>query len=118
MIFNTDPSVISIGYRYLFIVGFFYVVFSAMFLFNGALRGAGDTIIPMFITLLGMWFIRVPAAYFFSRRIGTDGIWWSIPTAWISGSVLAGLYFASGRWKRKHPLPGIEEIAREELSIE
>jgi len=118
MMFNTDPSVIFIGYRYLFIVGFFYSVFTAMFLFNGALRGAGDTVIPMFITLLGMWFIRVPAAHFFSRRMGTDGIWWSIPTAWISGSILAGLYFVSGRWKKGHPAPGIEEIMREELPIE
>lgn len=100
-LFTNDPVVIAIGRDYLMIVGGFYITFMMMFIFNGALRGAGDTLIPMFITLCSLWLIRVPVSALLSERIGTDGIWWGIPVAWVFGAVFSGLYFASGRWKKK-----------------
>lgn len=100
-LFTNDPTVVSIGHDYLLIVGGFYITFMMMFIFNGALRGAGDTLIPMFITLCSLWLIRVPVSAFLSTRIGTDGIWWGIPIAWVFGALFSGLYFASGRWKKK-----------------
>ncbi len=100
-IFTTDPEVIEIGYSYLVIVGSFYVLFSAMFVTHGVLRGAGDTIVPMFITLFSLWVLRVPLSYFLSRTMGTDGIWWGIPIAWAFGFFAAYLYFRTGRWKTK-----------------
>lgn len=99
--FTADPEVIEIGYDYLIIVSSFYILFSAMFVTHGVLRGAGDTLVPMFITLISLWLLRIPASYFLSVRIGTDGIWWGIPIAWAFGFVAAYLYFMSGRWKRK-----------------
>jgi putative MATE family efflux protein len=99
--FTSDPNVIEIGEQYLFIVGGFYILFSTMFIANGVLRGAGDTLIPMFITLMGLWIIRIPVAYFLSRHIGIEGIWWGVPAAWFVGSTLSVLYYMSGRWKRK-----------------
>jgi putative MATE family efflux protein len=99
--FTSDLKVIDIGEQYLFIVGAFYLLFSTMFIANGVLRGAGDTLIPMFITLLGLWLIRIPVAYFLSRHIGINGIWWGVPAAWLVGSVLSVLYYLGGRWKRK-----------------
>jgi Na+-driven multidrug efflux pump len=72
-----------------------------MFIANGVLRGAGDTLIPMFITLMGLWIIRIPVAYFLSRHIGINGIWWGVPAAWFVGSLLSTLYYLTGRWKRK-----------------
>jgi Na+-driven multidrug efflux pump len=99
--FTADPEVIEIGYDYLVIVSSFYILFSAMFVTHGVLRGAGDTLVPMFITLISLWLLRIPASYFLSVRMGTDGIWWGIPIAWAFGFVAAYLYFRSGRWKRK-----------------
>jgi putative MATE family efflux protein len=100
-LFTTDAAVISIGRNYLLIVGGFYLAFMLMFIFNGALRGAGDTLIPMFITLLSLWVIRIPVSAFLSKTMGTNGIWWGIPFAWIVGALLSGVYFATGRWKKK-----------------
>ncbi|MFA6028516.1 MAG: MATE family efflux transporter [Elusimicrobiota bacterium] len=100
-LFNADPGVVAIGVRYLHIVGCFYVVFAGMFVVNGVLRGAGDTFIPMIITVLALWLIRVPLSEFLSRRMGTDGIWWGVPVAWGAGLLLSSLYCATGRWKRK-----------------
>ena len=101
--FSTEitPESIAIGRRYLLIVCPFIIVFSMMFVINGVMRGAGDTLVPMFITLLSLWIIRIPIASFLSDRIGTDGIWCSIPFAWFAGSTCAYLYYRTGRWKNK-----------------
>lgn len=100
-LFNQDPDVIRIGHSYLIIVCSFYIVFSTMFITQGVIRGAGDTLIPMFITLFSLWILRIPFAYILSRTMGTDGIWWSIPIAWTFGMVASGIYYYTGRWKNK-----------------
>ena len=99
-IFISDDEVIRIGREYLVIVSAFYLVFSIMFAINGALRGAGDTLVPMFITLLSLWVIRIPASVILSRTMDETGIWWSVPLAWVFGMVASILYYLSGRWKR------------------
>ena len=100
-LFTPDTEVIRIGCKYLKIVGSFYIIFSIMFSINGALRGAGDTLIPMFITLLSLWFIRVPVAYILSKSFDETGIWWAFPIGWLAGAVFSYLYYLTGRWKTK-----------------
>lgn len=105
-VFNQDPDVIAIGANYLVIVGSFYFIFSTMFVTNGVLRGAGDTLIPMFFTICSLWLIRVPLSAFLAQRMGSNGIWWGIPIAWTVGALLSVGYYQSGRWKHKvvtHP---------------
>jgi putative MATE family efflux protein len=99
--FTKDPEVIRIGAEYLLIVSSFYLLFTAMFKINGVLRGAGDTIIPMFITLASLWVIRIPFAWLFSRSLGETGIWWSVPAGWAIGLILSFLYYLTGNWKTK-----------------
>jgi putative MATE family efflux protein len=103
--FTTDPNVIAIGEKYLIIVSSFYLLFSSLFTTNGVLRGAGDTLIPMFITLFSLWIIRIPGAYFLSAEIGETGIWWSIPIGWSMGALLSYLYYLTGKWKSKSVVP-------------
>lgn len=99
--FTNDQSVIDIGARYLLIVGGFYIFFSSMFVVGGVMRGAGDTIIPMFITLFSLWIVRIPIAWFLSHRIGIDGIWWAVPIAWFFGMSFSYIYYRTGKWKTK-----------------
>jgi putative MATE family efflux protein len=100
-LFTDDTAVIDIGAEYLVIVSSFYIFFSTMFVIGGVMRGAGDTLIPMFITLFALWVIRIPAAVIMSRYFGVDGIWWSIPVAWFIGMSLSYLYYLKGNWKKK-----------------
>jgi putative MATE family efflux protein len=99
--FTNDPEVIRIGTQYLTIVGAFYIVFTAMFTISGVMRGAGDTLIPMFISLIALWIIRIPAALILSRKLGEIGIWWAIPMGWFVGFVLSYTYYLTGNWKKK-----------------
>lgn len=100
-LFTSDTEVVRIGYEYLSIVSLFYIVFSIMFTLNGVLRGAGDTLIPMFITLLALWGVRIPAAYLLSRKFGEIGIWWAVPMGMVVGVVLTFIYYKTGRYKKK-----------------
>jgi putative MATE family efflux protein len=99
--FTDDPEVIKIGKQYLVIVSAFYLLFNTMFTFNGVLRGAGDTLIPMFITILSLWMVRIPLAHFLSGKMGETGIWWAVPIGWFVGMTASIAYFSTGRWKNK-----------------
>lgn len=99
--FTEDENVIRIGGDYLTIVTSFYLIFTSMFIFGSVMRGAGDTLIPMFITFIGLWLIRVPTALLFSKTYGEAGIWWSIPAGWTVGMTLTIIYYLVGRWKSK-----------------
>jgi putative MATE family efflux protein len=113
-LFTVDESVIQIGGEYLTIVTSFYLLFTGMFVYGGVMRGAGDTIVPMFLTLFSLWIIRIPAALFLSQEtieifgltirgvgLGAKGIWWSIPSGWGFGMLLSFIYYRTGRWKTK-----------------
>ncbi len=100
-LFTNDQEVIRIGNQYLTIVSSFYLVFALMFLYQGVMRGAGETMIPMLFSLFSLWLIRIPLAYFLSRKTGVTGIWWATPVGWIFGLALSYSYYKTGRWKKK-----------------
>ncbi len=100
-IFNKDPMVIEYGTDYLVIVSSFYIILSSMFVIQGVLRGAGDTFIPMFISLFSLWIVRIPLAVFLSKHFGVNGIWWAIPIGWGMGLAGSYIYYLTGKWKTK-----------------
>jgi len=100
-LFSDSEEVIQYGRQYLIIISSFYPVFATMFTMHGTLRGAGDTLIPMFITLISLWVIRIPLAAILSNHIGPSGIWWAIPGGWTIGLIGTVSYYLSGRWKNK-----------------
>ena len=69
---------------------------------TGALQGAGETAVPTFVTLLTMWFIRLPIAHYlmFTRGLNARGAWISMCFSTVIYAVLIALWFRSGRWKR------------------
>jgi putative MATE family efflux protein len=99
-LFTQDLAVIAAGLRYFHIAAWFYIVFSVMFVLSGLFRGAGNTLVPMILTILSMFLVRIPVARVLSRRIGPDGIWWSFVIGWGVGLILCVGYYYTGRWKR------------------
>lgn len=99
--FTSDPSVIAIGREYLLIIGGFFVVHGGLNVFNGALRGAGDTVFTMTVSLVCLWIIRIPLAYRLSAWFGRQGIWWAIGISIAIGLLVTYVYYKTGLWKRK-----------------
>jgi putative MATE family efflux protein len=100
-LFSTDADVLRYGAEYLTIVSSFYVVFAAMFITGGVLRGAGDTLVQMVFTLIALWIVRIPVSALLSGTMGTAGIWWGVPAGWVVGFTATFAYYLTGRWKRK-----------------
>lgn len=50
-------------------------LFAASIVANGALRGAGDTLVPGILNLVSIWCVRITIAYFLSKTIGLSGVW-------------------------------------------
>ena len=100
-IFTKDIDVVAIGKEYLLIIGGFFIVHGALNVYNGALRGAGDTLFPMITSLVCLWLIRIPLAYYLSSWLGRNGIWWAIGISITLGLIVTFVYFKIGFWKRR-----------------
>lgn len=79
-----------------------YSVFDALaVVFASALRGAGDSLFPMLLTLLSSWLVMVVPAWLIVRSgQGTVNLLWMTCTAHISFMGLGMLFrFLGGQWK-------------------
>jgi putative MATE family efflux protein len=113
-LFTNDANVVQIGVEYFYKVAPFYFVFAVMFAFNGLYRGIGDTLTPMFFTLIALWIVRFPVAVLLSMSVSLHPLhftpvnpnllWWSEPLGWTVGMLLATTYFVSGKWQKKQNL--------------
>jgi putative MATE family efflux protein len=100
-IFVTDDAVLQPGIAYLHIVGTCYLFFSLVFVANGIINGAGHTLTTTVISLISLWVIRVPVAYWLSRRMGSvQGVWYAIALSFAVSLAASMAYYFSGRWKR------------------
>jgi putative MATE family efflux protein len=101
-LFTSDLNVQRLGADYLRINASCEPFLALGMVLTGALQGAGDTIRPTFITLLTMWLVRLPLAYWlmFVCRLQTHGAWLSMTLTTIVGGVLTLFLFRSGKWKR------------------
>ena len=100
-IFTKDIDVVAIGKEYQLIIGGFFIVHGALNVYNGALRGAGDTLFPMITSLVCLWLIRIPLAYYLSSWLGRNGIWWAIGISITIGLIVTFVYYKMGFWKRR-----------------
>ncbi|MGL4364181.1 MAG: MATE family efflux transporter [Bacteroidales bacterium] len=99
---EANQETIRVGSEYLMIVCSFYILFSTLFVLTGLFRGAGASFMPMLITLVGLWLIRLPVAYWLSSTsLGYKGIFWAVPIAWTVGLIIAIWYYLSNGWMNK-----------------
>ncbi len=77
-----------------------FVLFNAAFALSGVVRATGAVIPPLIILTVSMLVIRVPFAAVMTRYFGIDAIWWSFPLGTITSSLLTGLYFRFGGWRK------------------
>ena len=98
--FLTDPEVIQIGVGYLHVMSIAYLLFATMFASNGVINGSGHTLATTGFTLLGMWGIRIPLAFWMvSYFHQVEGIWYAMLISIACGTTASLAYFFSGRWQ-------------------
>ena len=101
MIFNRDPEIIRYGAMCLRMVALAQLPFSSSMVLTGALRGAGDTVWPLFIAAIGMWGVRLGLAWVLVTQLnmGLLGAWIAMVVDLYVRGTITFLRFKSGRWK-------------------
>jgi putative MATE family efflux protein len=97
-----DPHIIALTTQCLRITGFAQAAFAAYLIFGGALRGAGDTLAVMLLTLstiIGLRFTGVIAVGLW-LRLGLPAIWCVLAAELLIRGGLVFGWFARGGWRR------------------
>jgi len=109
-----QAPIIEAGVPVLRLVAFAMPPLSCMIVFTHALRGAGDSRMPMLFTWIGFLVIRLPLAYLLTRstvdlgvigtvsgwNLGLIGAWWAMFVDLFVRGAFFLARFASGEWQK------------------
>ena len=107
--FTSTEQVIQLGSRGLRILSFGYLAVMFSQCFSGALRGAGDTMPGMWISLLTTVIVRVPLAYLIAAVTRSeawpaghpDCLFLSLTISWVLGAVLNFWVYKKRDWRSR-----------------
>ena len=100
-LFSPDLPVIEASTIYLRCIMPPYALFAVVFVLNGAMRGAGDSLFPMITVVASLILIRVPSLYLLANRFGPEYMFHSYGIGWIVGFVITVWYYLAGKWRKK-----------------
>jgi putative MATE family efflux protein len=116
-LFTPEQSLIELSMQMMYILAAGYVAMSVTQVLQGVMRGAGDTVTPMWISFGTAIGLRLPLAYILVSLAKNAGatvltqekmVFVSLLANWILGMVLTILLFKLGKWKRKLPKNDME----------
>jgi putative MATE family efflux protein len=102
-LFNADPNLIKTGGSFLRIAVAGYLGMCLVNVLQSCISGAGDTLVPMLISLAMMWIVQLPLAFLLTRftGLGAFGVRWAMVASFGLGAVAYVIYFKAGRWQRQ-----------------
>ena len=102
-IFTTDPEITRYAVDCLRIIGYGNVAYAFGMVMSQAFNGAGDTITPTLINLVGFWLCEIPLAWALAYPGGmqVQGVFYSIPAAHVLITLMAVTMFLRGKWKTR-----------------
>lgn len=93
-LFINDPAVIERGAQLLYFLAPMYITYVCIEIFSGALRGMGDSLIPMIITCVGICGLRLLWLFFVVPHNPTlEMVVFSYPSSWILTSLFFMVYY-------------------------
>jgi len=108
-IFTDTASLVDLSYYLMKILAVGYIAVAVTQSLSGIMRGAGDTMTPMWVSLITTVAFRVPLAYGISYLTRTEALPFgrseciqiSLLASWIMGAMITALFFRIGKWKKK-----------------
>jgi len=108
MIFTDTPELIERSNKMLRILAVGYIAVVVTQSFSGVMRGAGDTVTPMWISIVQTIGLRMPLAYilcYVTRGAESlNGRWEMLPLslviAWVCGMLATCYFYRFGKWKK------------------
>ena len=109
-LFTDTQDLVELSYRLMMILAVGYIAMAVTQSLSGVMRGAGDTMTPMWISLMTTVAIRVPVAYGIAWLTSPTGnpadgmrecIQISLLASWCIGAALTAVFYKMGKWKNK-----------------
>ncbi len=108
-IFTDTAELVDMSVYLMRILAVGYIAMAVTQSLSGVMRGAGDTMTPMWVSLITSVFIRVPLAYGISYLTRTpelplgrqECIQISLLSTWVIGAILTAIFYRAGKWKKK-----------------
>ncbi len=101
-LFTPDQEVIALGAQVLRVIAFAEPFFALSIVIFGVLRGAGDTKWPFYISIVGMWGVRISAAFIMVNiwQIGLIGAWIAMLLDLVIRGAVCVHRFYKGNWRQ------------------
>ena len=108
-IFTDTPELVELATRMMRVMAVGYLAVAVTQVLGGVMRGAGDTVTPMWISIISTILIRVPVAYGLAYLTRSEAyphgepiaLFGSLMISWTLGMVISVIVFAIGKWKKK-----------------
>ena len=108
-LFTKTESLIDLAASMMQIMAVGYICMSVTQVLGGIMRGAGDTMTPMWISIISIIIIRVPLAYWLAEITKTAefphgqpiALYGSLLISWVLGMLMSVAMFWLGKWRKK-----------------
>ncbi|MBQ8537772.1 MAG: MATE family efflux transporter [Clostridia bacterium] len=116
-LFTNTPDVIQLGERWMRILAVGYIAFTITQVLSGVMRGVGETMIPMWISMITTVGIRMVLAYGLVALTKSPAwpngnptsLQYSLVISWVSGALMTTLAFFKSKWRERAVLPTLNE---------
>ena len=107
--FTETEALIDLATRMIRIMAAGYICIAVTQVLGGVMRGAGDTVSPMWISIISTIIIRVPLAYVLAYLTRSEefphgkpvALFGSLMLSWVLGMIMSVAVFSTGKWKKK-----------------
>ena len=108
-LFTDTPALMDLAVRMMRILAFGYLCIAVTQVLGGIMRGSGDTVTPMWITMVTTVLMRIPIAYglaYLTRNAEfpngqPHALFISLLFSWSMGALISYIVFRRGKWRRK-----------------
>ncbi|HOQ64054.1 MAG TPA: MATE family efflux transporter, partial [Clostridia bacterium] len=108
-LFTNTETIIDRGMHYIRILSVGFIGMAVIQSLSGVMRGAGDAITPMWISMLTAVLLRVPLSYLLVELSKTpelpagrpEMMYYAMLITWLTGAITNFLAFRYGRWRKR-----------------
>ena len=117
--FTDTPELIDLATNMIRIMAVGYICMSLTQVLGGVMRGCGETVVPMWVSIIQTIVLRVPIAYLIAWLTRSPefphgnpiALFGSLMISWTIGMIISIVVFKKGKWRDKLPSIKADHLA-------
>ena len=117
--FTDTPELIDLATNMIRIMAVGYICMSLTQVLGGVMRGCGETVVPMWVSIIQTIILRVPIAYLIAWLTRSPefphgnpiALFGSLMISWTIGMIVSIVVFKKGKWRNKIPSIKADHLA-------